>query len=50
MERNFGYEIQEYILLKKEYNKRKDKVLSGEITFDEFKTSNQDGGLRDDRD
>ena len=47
LERNFGYEIQEYITLKREFKKRKEKLLNGEISMEEFNT-NQDPN--DDRD
>lgn len=31
LERDFGYEIQEYITLKREIRRRKQKLLSGEL-------------------
>jgi hypothetical protein len=31
LERDFGYEIQEYLSLRREIRKRKQKLLSGEI-------------------
>jgi len=47
LERNFGYEIQEYISLKREFKKRKDKLLNGEITMEEFNTNEDPNDDRD---
>ena len=40
LERNFGYEIQEYIMMRKELLKRKIKLQSGEIDPDDLKSDN----------
>ena len=36
MERDFGYEIQEYIQLRREIRRRKIKLLNGEINLHEI--------------
>ena len=45
LERDFGYEIQEYISLRREIRKRKQKLLSGELQPDELEKKDQYDGL-----
>lgn len=37
LQRNYGYEVAEYIQLKRELLKRKNMLLKGEITAEELK-------------
>ena len=46
LERNFGYEIQEYILMRREIQKRKYRLQAGEIDLEEL----EDNKGRDPRD
>ena len=47
LDRNFAYEIQEYIALKREFKKRKDKLLNGEMSLEEFNTKQDPNDDRD---
>jgi DNA-binding protein H-NS len=40
LQRNYGYEVAEYIQLKRELSKRKNMLLKGEITAEELKQQN----------
>ena len=41
LERDFGYEIQEYLSLRREIRRRKQKLLSGELQPDELEKKDQ---------
>ena len=42
LERNFGYEIQEYFMLKKEIKKRKMQLMNGEVVDDNPEARNKE--------
>lgn len=45
LERDFGYEIQEYISLRRELRRRKQKLLAGELEPEDGEQKNQYKGL-----
>ena len=47
LERNFGYEIQEYILMRREIQKRKQRLQNGEIDPEDMDGNSKDKDPRD---